>query len=81
MNLSATVKYFDVVMTQKIFKNKTFIANNEVPMTVCNRSDWNLTSNILGNFDRMNATNWLCPDTKSDFFVEGKWTSDDFSFL
>ncbi len=29
----------------------------------------------------MNGTNWLCPSFNSTFYVEGKWTSETYSFL
>ena len=32
LNLSSTVQYFDVVMTQKVFKNKIFQSNNQIPL-------------------------------------------------
>lgn len=28
----------------------------------------------------MNATNWLCPDASTSFYVAGKWTSNRFTF-
>ena len=52
-------------MVQKVFKNKILQSANQIPLTACQRKDWNQTADILGNFDRMNATNWYCPDPNS----------------
>ncbi len=52
-----------------------------MPLSACRREDWAINDDILGNFDRMNATNWLCPNINSSFFIEGKWTSVRYSYL
>ena len=35
----------------------------------------------MDGFDRMQGTKWLCAQANTSFFVEGKWTSDMFSYL
>lgn len=64
-NLSAPVKYFDVVMTLFEFKNKILVGSGtRIPLFTCRRQDWALNDDILDTFDRMNATNWLCPSVE-----------------
>ena len=53
----------------------------KVPLAACRREDWAVNDDVLGNFDRMNGSNWLCPNFNSSFFIEGKWTSDHFTYL
>jgi len=69
-------------MTLYSFQNKELQGGGtRVPLSMCRREDWAVNDDILGNFDRMNATNWLCPSINSSFFIEGKWTSDNFTYL
>lgn len=80
-NLSSPVQYFDIVMTLFEFKGKILDKTTKIPLSTCRREDWALNEAILGNFDRMKATNWLCPDVNSRFEVAGKWASDIFTFV
>lgn len=81
-NLSAPLKYFDVVMTLFQFKNKILVSGGtRIPLSTCRRQDWALNEDILGNFDRMNATNWLCPSVEQSLKIQGKWASDEFTFI
>ena len=80
MNLNEGERWFDISMQFRSYapdgRNKTYME-----LVQCERSQWTNVNETFGDvFDRLDLSKWLCPKNKTEFELQGKYTSEYFKF-
>jgi hypothetical protein len=76
-NLSSPVRYFDVYMS-------LFIGGggSQVPLQLnlvqCTKEHWASMPDVVGKFDKLRMSAWLCPPIGAEYNIIGKLTSEKY---
>jgi hypothetical protein len=82
VNMSAPIRYFDVLMIQLSTANGQREYNfSLIPLETCTREHWAAFPNIAADYDRLAMSSWLCPPIGTTLELSGDYTSNIYQYV
>lgn len=76
-NLSAPVRYFDVVSVF-YYEEYGISTTIDMPLVQCTHEHWSSMPELVNNFDKLQISGWLCPPLGSKYEIFGKYSSEKY---
>jgi hypothetical protein len=64
------------VITNIYTENAGIATPNAITLVQCTPDHWTSMPNVVGNFDKLKMSGWLCPPIGAQYELVGKYTSD-----
>jgi len=74
LNLSAPIKYFDVVGTQSTAQSDIVNSTNII-LEQCTREHWRSLPSVIDRFEALGVSSWLCPPINEVYPIFGERAS------
>ena len=78
-NLSSEYRYFDVVFDQIQSSYGSNYVHTPYSLEPCTKAHWAMLPSVVDSFEKIKASNWLCPTLGTVITLQGKFSSETYN--